>query len=97
MNVFKRSLIGLAVAAACSAGAAQAQISDNVVKIGVLSDMSSLYTDLAGAGSVVLPGEDRRGRPALVGPGEGPNLPSPFRAISAMMRKRNTRRDRWQP
>ena len=37
---------------ACSAGAAQAQISDNVVKIGVLSDMSSLYTDLAGAGSV---------------------------------------------
>jgi ABC-type branched-subunit amino acid transport system substrate-binding protein len=32
---------------------AQAQISDNVVKIGVLSDMSSLYTDLAGAGSVV--------------------------------------------
>ena len=53
MNAFKRSLIGLAVTAACSAGAAQAQISDNVIKIGVLSDMSSLYTDLAGAGSVV--------------------------------------------
>ena len=52
MNVFKRSLLGLAVAAALAAGAAQAQISDNVVKIGVLSDMSSLYTDLAGAGSV---------------------------------------------
>src|SRR6187401_2659183 len=52
MKVFKRSLVGLAVAAALSAGAAQAQISDNVVKIGVLSDMSSLYTDLAGAGSV---------------------------------------------
>src|SRR5262249_34433990 len=34
------------------AGAAQAQVSDNVIKIGVLSDMSSLYTDLAGAGSV---------------------------------------------
>jgi branched-chain amino acid transport system substrate-binding protein len=34
------------------AGAAQAQISDNMIKIGVLSDMSSLYTDLAGAGSV---------------------------------------------
>ncbi len=53
MKAFKRTLIGLAVAAACSAGAAQAQISDNVIKIGVLSDMSSLYTDLAGAGSVV--------------------------------------------
>ena len=40
------------MAATCCAGVAQAQISDNVVKIGVLSDMSSLYTDLAGAGSV---------------------------------------------
>src|ERR1700686_29777 len=53
MNIVKRTLLGLAVAAALGAGAAQAQISDNVVKIGVLSDMSSLYTDLAGAGSVV--------------------------------------------
>jgi branched-chain amino acid transport system substrate-binding protein len=53
MKPFQRTLVGLAVAAALSAGAAQAQISDNVVKIGVLSDMSSLYTDLAGAGSVV--------------------------------------------
>ena len=44
---------GLAVAAALSAGAAQAQISDGVVKIGVLSDMSSLYADLAGNGSVI--------------------------------------------
>jgi branched-chain amino acid transport system substrate-binding protein len=52
MNVFKCSLVGLAVAAALAAGAAQAQISDGVIKIGVLSDMSSLYTDLAGAGSV---------------------------------------------
>jgi branched-chain amino acid transport system substrate-binding protein len=53
MNIVKRTLLSLAVAAALGAGAAQAQISDNVVKIGVLSDMSSLYTDLAGAGSVV--------------------------------------------
>src|SRR6059036_2650203 len=52
MKAVKRSLIALAVAAALGAGAAQAQISDNVIKIGVLSDMSSLYTDLAGAGSV---------------------------------------------
>src|SRR5438270_2008076 len=52
MNIAKRILLSLAVAA-LGAGVAQAQISDNVVKIGVLSDMSSLYTDLAGAGSVV--------------------------------------------
>jgi len=31
---------------------AQAQVSDGVVKIGVLSDMSSLYADIAGPGSV---------------------------------------------
>jgi branched-chain amino acid transport system substrate-binding protein len=30
-----------------------AQMTDNLVKIGVLSDMSSLYTDLSGQGSVV--------------------------------------------
>src|ERR1700674_6007543 len=53
MNIVKRTLLSLAVAAALGAGAAQAQISDGVVKIGVLSDMSSLYTDIAGAGSVV--------------------------------------------
>jgi branched-chain amino acid transport system substrate-binding protein len=55
MNIFKRTLLGIAVAAALGAGAtaAEAQISDSVIKIGVLSDMSSLYTDLAGAGSVV--------------------------------------------
>jgi len=53
MKAFKRGLLSLAVAAALAAGAAQAQVSDNVIKLGVLSDMSSLYTDLAGAGSVV--------------------------------------------
>ena len=53
MNAFKRTLVGLAVAAALGAGAAQAQMSDGIVKIGVLSDMSSLYADLDGAGSVV--------------------------------------------
>jgi branched-chain amino acid transport system substrate-binding protein len=35
----------------CSAAAAQAE--DDVVKIGVLNDMSGLYADLAGTGSVV--------------------------------------------
>jgi branched-chain amino acid transport system substrate-binding protein len=53
MKRFKRSLIGLAIAAALGAGAASAQISDGIVKIGVLSDMSSLYTDIAGKGSIV--------------------------------------------
>ncbi|HEY2864057.1 MAG TPA: ABC transporter substrate-binding protein [Casimicrobiaceae bacterium] len=53
MHACKRSLVALAVAAGMfAAGAAQAQISDNLIKIGVLTDMSSLYTDLAGAGSV---------------------------------------------
>jgi branched-chain amino acid transport system substrate-binding protein len=53
MNALRRSLLALAMAGTFAAGAAQAQISDNIIKIGVLSDMSSLYTDLAGAGSVV--------------------------------------------
>jgi branched-chain amino acid transport system substrate-binding protein len=53
MNAFKRTVIGMAVATALSLGTAQAQVSDNLIKIGVLTDMSSLYTDLAGAGSVV--------------------------------------------
>ena len=34
------------------AGSAQAQVSGNVVKIGVMSDMSSLYADIGGPGSV---------------------------------------------
>jgi branched-chain amino acid transport system substrate-binding protein len=40
------------VAALCG-GTANAQISDDVVKIGVLTDMSSLYSDATGKGSVV--------------------------------------------
>jgi len=43
----------LAAALACALPAAQAQISGNVIRIGVLSDMSSLYTDIAGRGSEV--------------------------------------------
>jgi branched-chain amino acid transport system substrate-binding protein len=53
MKLSKPTLLTLSVAAACGAAGAQAQISDNLIKIGVLSDMSSLYTDLAGAGSVI--------------------------------------------
>ena len=47
-----RLLIAL-VALNLTAGAAHAQISDGVIKIGVLNDQSSLYADLAGQGSVV--------------------------------------------
>jgi branched-chain amino acid transport system substrate-binding protein len=53
MKAINRSLLTLAIGALFAAGAAQAQISDGVVKIGVLSDMSSLYADLDGAGSVL--------------------------------------------
>ncbi len=51
----KRTLIAAAIAAglATATGAAQAQVSDGVVKIGVLNDMSSLYADVGGPGSVV--------------------------------------------
>ena len=53
MKGWTGKLVALGIAAALGTGAAQAQISDNVIKIGVLTDMSSLYTDLAGAGLVV--------------------------------------------
>ena len=42
-----------AVALALAATGAQAQVSDGIVKIGVMSDMSSLYSDIGGNGSVV--------------------------------------------
>jgi len=42
-----------AAALAFAAGAAHAQVSDGVIKIGVLNDQSSLYADLAGQGSVI--------------------------------------------
>jgi branched-chain amino acid transport system substrate-binding protein len=42
-----------AVALAFAASGAHAQVSDGVIKIGVLNDQSSLYADLAGQGSVI--------------------------------------------
>ncbi|MBX3674725.1 MAG: ABC transporter substrate-binding protein [Burkholderiales bacterium] len=50
---FKRKLISTAAMLALSAGAAHAQISGNVVKIGVLNDQSGTYADLAGPGSTL--------------------------------------------
>src|SRR2546430_7890622 len=52
---FRKLVIAASVALALSgtAGTAQAQISDGIIKIGVLNDQSGLYADLAGPGSVV--------------------------------------------
>ena len=51
--MLKRTAILLATVLALGPVAALAQISDGVIKIGVLNDQSSLYADLAGQGSVV--------------------------------------------
>jgi branched-chain amino acid transport system substrate-binding protein len=45
-------LAALGVAVALGPRAAQAQVSGNVVKLGILNDMSSLYSDIAGPKSV---------------------------------------------
>jgi branched-chain amino acid transport system substrate-binding protein len=50
MSGFKK--LSAAVALAFAAAGAQAQISGGVVKIGVMNDMSSLYADIGGPGSV---------------------------------------------
>jgi branched-chain amino acid transport system substrate-binding protein len=50
----KRKLLSIAAAAACAlGGAAQAQVTDGVVKIGVMNDMSGLYADISGPGALV--------------------------------------------
>ena len=51
--MWQKRKVMLAVSLALAAGAAQAQISDGVIKIGVMNDMSGLYADLTGQGSVV--------------------------------------------
>jgi len=50
----KRKLLSFAAAAVCAMamGSAQAQISDGVVKIGVLNDMSGVYADISGPSSI---------------------------------------------
>ncbi len=49
-----KRLLGLtAIACILSCGTAWAQVSDGVVKLGVLNDMSSLYADVSGKGGVV--------------------------------------------
>ena len=43
---------GLLAAAVIGAGTVRAQVSDDVVRIGVLNDQSNVYADLGGPGSV---------------------------------------------
>ena len=50
---FRLALVTALAAASFGASTARAQISDDVVKIGVLNDQSGLYADLGGPGSVV--------------------------------------------
>jgi branched-chain amino acid transport system substrate-binding protein len=50
---FQLKVLAAVAAVALAAGTAQAQVSGNTVKIGVLSDMSSLYADIGGPGSVI--------------------------------------------
>jgi branched-chain amino acid transport system substrate-binding protein len=73
-------MAGLAIA--LSGGAAQAQISDDVVKIGVLTDMSSLYSDATGKGSLIATqmavadfGGKVKGKPIVVLSGDHQNKP----------------------
>ena len=53
MKAMKSTMVALAVAGVFGAGAAHAQFSGNEIKLGVLSDMSGLYKDLGGEGSIV--------------------------------------------
>jgi len=50
MDIMRNLIIGAAVLASSAAGA---QYTDGAVKIGVLTDMSSIYSDIVGAGAVV--------------------------------------------
>jgi branched-chain amino acid transport system substrate-binding protein len=50
---FPLALVSVLAAASLFASSTRAQISDGVVKIGVLNDQSGLYADLGGPGSVV--------------------------------------------
>ena len=49
----RHALGAAAFAAALGCGAAQAQYTDGVIKIGVMNDMSGTYSDLSGQGSVI--------------------------------------------
>jgi branched-chain amino acid transport system substrate-binding protein len=52
MKSLKLTAAACALAVGLGMGAANAQVSDDVVKIGILNDQSGMYADLAGQGSV---------------------------------------------
>ncbi|MGO9356300.1 MAG: ABC transporter substrate-binding protein [Xanthobacteraceae bacterium] len=81
--------VAAAAVLAGSAGGASAQISDDVVKIGVLTDMSSLYADATGKGSLVATqmavadfGGKVKGKPIEVLSGDHQNKPDVGVAIA---------------
>jgi branched-chain amino acid transport system substrate-binding protein len=53
MKGMKLATVACALTVGLGVGAANAQVSDDVVKIGVLNDQSGVYADLSGQGSVV--------------------------------------------
>ena len=97
--------LGLAALLALAAGDAAAEISGNVVKIGVLNDQSGLYADRTGQGSVAAArmavedfgevGARRAGRGRLGRPPEQARCRRRDRA--ALDRHRRRRRDRRPP
>jgi branched-chain amino acid transport system substrate-binding protein len=85
----KRIAIVLATVLALGPAAAIAQISDGVIKIGVLNDQSSLYADLAGPGSVVAArmavedfGADKKGMKVEIVSADHQNKPDVGSAIA---------------
>src|ERR1700693_5141171 len=50
---FRLALVSALATVGLGASVAGAQVSDDVVRIGVLNDQSSLYADLGGSGSVI--------------------------------------------
>jgi branched-chain amino acid transport system substrate-binding protein len=78
----KRSIGLIALALTLASSAASAEMSDGVVKIGVLSDMSGLYADLGGPGSALAArmavedfGADKKGIKVEVIGGDHQNKP----------------------
>jgi len=53
MRFVVRAALGLLAVAAVGTATASAQISDDVVRIGVLNDQSNVYADIGGPGSVI--------------------------------------------
>ena len=71
MVTVRRTALAVTLAAIMGMGSAAAVadgISDNVVKIGVLTDMSGTYSDLAGPGSLAAVQMAVAGRPEPLNP-----------------------------